>query len=101
MIQIAHFLQFFATSKNTAPLLSILVWILVGLMTRWFILKIEGNISIVLHEKKIDSVLSKDSEIETQKRCRVFFEKEEVLMQAYFFTIFPANPANGFAGTLS
>ena len=28
--------------------------------------------------KKIDSVLSKFSKIETQKRCRVFFEKEEV-----------------------
>ena len=53
VIQIAHFCNFFATSKNTAPLLSILVWILVGLMTRWFILKIDGNISMVLHEKKL------------------------------------------------
>ena len=25
----------------------------------------------------------------------------ELLSQAYFFTTFPANPANGFAGTLS
>ena len=45
-----------ATSENPAPLQSILVWILVGLITRWLILKIEGNINIILHEKN-DSVL--------------------------------------------
>ena len=79
-IQIAHFCPFFGSPEFPSPLPLVLMWILAKETWRWFILKKDRNISIILHEKKSWCLLSKDGEIETPKPCRVFFEKEEVVV---------------------
>ena len=56
------------------------MWILVGLVTRWFIIKIEGNISIVLHEKKLIVFYQKIEKLRLKNDAGFFLKRRKYLL---------------------
>ena len=76
-IQIAHFCPFFGSPEFPSPLPLVLMWILAKETWRWFILKKDRNISIILHEKKLVSYYQKMAKLRLQNHAGFFFKRRK------------------------